>query len=263
MTIPPNPPPAATVEDRSAQTLITPARMASAGTSSAGVLRRATAPAGWHWAHDAHGNVHVRSTTGRVWVGYLPQTLPTVLHPHTPTDLSPRGVHPIRGVWMIDGYPYGKRAWTVWFNDTTLEPRGAHVPPEFVAAAVTELAAPGHEEPDWLADPGHPDTVWALTDAAGWTLDHADNDDITARAPDRTAELYHYSGDVEEPDDRGTWLLRAGILAYPGHPGLWAAGFSAATPAAVIAAVMSVLTGPGARRHPEDPRPTPEQGESR
>ncbi|MFF7250511.1 DUF317 domain-containing protein [Embleya sp. NPDC008237] len=264
MTNQPNPWPAATtVTVPPGQTLIRPTRWATDGTSGAEALRRVQAPAGWHWAQDTHGNIHVRSTTGRVWVGYLPQALPTVPHPNAPTDLDAFGVHPIRGIWMIDGYPYGDRAWSIWFNDTEHFRRGDHVPPELVAAAVSELAAPGHEEPDWLADPGNPDAVWAIARAADWTLHHADNDDTTAQAPDRTAQLYHFPGDVEVPDNRSTWLLRAGHLPYPGHPGLWEAGFSAAAPAAVIAAVMRVLTCPGVRSHPEGPRPTPEQGESR
>ncbi|MFI1584757.1 hypothetical protein [Embleya sp. NPDC020630] len=245
-------PPPGPVDD-GAQVTVTPAWLAGDDTNDA--VFKAARAAGWPTAIDDMGNGHARSTSGRVYLGFLPEELPEELHPFTPLDLDGAG-HEIRGIWTIDGRPYGDLAWTMSFNDARGIVSGVHVPQEIVAAAVTELAAPGHQEPDWLADPGDPDTVWAITRAAGWTLDHHDDDSITARAPDRSAALDHqpaYSADeYAVRDTGGGWVLRAWQWSLSDHPELWEAEFSPRTPAGVIAAVMRVMTGPGLPRHPED-----------
>ncbi|MFE3205753.1 DUF317 domain-containing protein [Embleya sp. NPDC059237] len=245
-------PPPGSVDER-AEVTVTPAWLAGDDTNDA--VFKAARAAGWPTAIDDMGNGHARSTSGRVYLGFLPEELPEELHPFTPLDLDGPG-HEIRGIWTIDGRPYGDLAWTMSFNDARGIISGIHVPQEIVAAAVTELAAPGHQEPDWLADPGDHDTVWAVLRAAGWSIDHAADDDITAHAPDRTARLLHkpsyHTDEYSVRPHAGGWTLTAGPSAAPNCPGRWEAEFSGRTPAGVITAVMRVMTGPGLPRHPED-----------
>ncbi|MDI2130590.1 DUF317 domain-containing protein [Yinghuangia seranimata] len=194
--------------------------------------------AGWPCTHDDAGNTRWRSPDGRARLGYVPE--PPRGDPYRRPAAQEGTADHVRGIWTVRARLHEAAAWSGWFNDGCLVPSGEHVPQEMVAAVLESLAVPGRTEPDALADPGNPETVWQLLREAAWHIDHFYDDTRVARSPDATAAL-----ECDTPE--AGWRLRVRRAPTAGRV-LWKARFTPSTPAFVIAAVMRAMTAPGLPR---------------